>query len=41
MAVRAIVHFKAAPELIYVTPETRGLRTPARSGLSGPFHKQR
>jgi hypothetical protein len=32
MAVRATVHFKEAPDLIYVTPEVHGLRTPARPG---------
>jgi putative heme-binding domain-containing protein len=31
MAVRAIVHFKGAPDLVYVTPEARGLRTPGRA----------
>jgi uncharacterized repeat protein (TIGR03806 family) len=32
LAVRAVVHFKDQPNLIYVTPATRGLRTPARPG---------
>ena len=33
MAVRAVVHFKGRPDLVYVTPETRGLRVPKRPGV--------
>ena len=33
MAARAVVHFKGRPELVYMTPETRGLRVPERLGV--------
>jgi hypothetical protein len=33
MAVRGVVRLKGRPDLIYVTPETRGLRVPKRAGV--------
>lgn len=41
MAVRAVVHFKDSPNLVYVTPASRGLRTPERprSRVSSFFSK--
>jgi len=38
MAVRAVVHFKDSADLVYVTPATRGLKTPPRSDSLVQIH---